>query len=78
VKTIGQIIREKRKARGWTLEQLAAEIGRTFSTVAAWERDEITPTLFIVWDLADIFNCSLDEICGRNFEGDNNGSKTKN
>lgn len=65
MKTIGQIIREKRKERGWTLEKLAEEIGRTFSTVAAWERDEITPSLFIVWDLADIFNCSLDELCGR-------------
>ena len=72
MKTVGQIIRQKRKERGWTLEQLAAEIGRTFSTVAAWERDEMTPSLFIVWDLADIFNCSLDELCGRNFKGDKN------
>lgn len=66
MKTIGQIIREKRKERGWTLELLAGKIGRNFSTLAAWERDEQTPSIFMLWDLADIFNCSLDELCGRN------------
>lgn len=65
MKTIGQIIREKRKERGWTLEYLAEKIGVDFSTLASWERNEHTPHLFIVCDLADIFNCSLDELCGR-------------
>jgi transcriptional regulator with XRE-family HTH domain len=69
MKTVGQIIKEKRQERGWTLKQLGMEIGRDFSTVAAWERDDATPPIFILWDLADIFNCSLDEMCGRDFKG---------
>ena len=65
MKTIGEIIREKRKERGWTLEYLARKIGYSFGMVSAWERNRHTPHLFTVCDLADIFECSLDELCGR-------------
>ena len=65
MKTIGEIIREKRKERGWTLEKLAKKLGVAFSTVATWERDEFMPNIFILCDLADMFECTLDELCGR-------------
>ena len=65
-KTMGEIIREKRKARGWSLEKLADKVGITFQTLSRWERNEQTPRdFFAVCDLADIFECSLDELCGR-------------
>ena len=65
MKTIGEIIREKRKERGWTLEELAEKISMDFSSVGAYELNKRTPPLFIMCDLADIFECSLDELCGR-------------
>lgn len=65
MKTIGQIIKEKRKERGWTLRVLADKLGVGFSLISAWERGKNIPTLFTACDLADIFECTLDELCGR-------------
>lgn len=48
-KTIGQIIREKRKERGWTLEKLAGKLGVTLQTLSHWERNESTPKDFLLF-----------------------------
>ena len=67
MKTMGEIIREKRKARGWSLEYLAKKLGTTIHTLSCWERNLTTPkNFYVVCDLADIFECSLDELVGRN------------
>ena len=64
-KTIGEIIRRKRKERGWGQKHLAKILGTQLSTVSHWERDVKTPHLLNVCDLADLFECSIDELCGR-------------
>ena len=64
-KTIGEIIRQKRKERGWNQEYLSKKLGIQLSTVSFWERDEKTPHLLNICDLADLFECSIDELCGR-------------
>ena len=35
------------------------------NTVGLWERDEVTPTIYNLCDLADIFGVTLDELVGR-------------
>lgn len=78
MKTVGQIIREKRLERCWTQQKLANKIGVSAASIGYWENEQASPSIYAVWDLADVFGCTLDEMCGRNFKGDNNGSKTKN
>ena len=63
--TLGEIIREKRKERGWTQSKLAKKIGVASGTVSYWENDDATPSIYAMWDMADVFNCSIDELCGR-------------
>ena len=34
-------------------------------TLSKYERDAINPSIYMMWDLADYYNCSIDELCGR-------------
>ena len=54
-----------RKKAGLTQEQLAKMIGATKRQVGAWERGENDIPMYYAVDIADILNCSLDEIAGR-------------
>lgn len=65
MKTIGQIIREKRKEKGLTVIKLAEIIGASKNTISNWEHDRTQPSLFVADALADAFGCSLDELVGR-------------
>lgn len=67
MKTIGQIIREKRKALGLKQCELASKSGIVQRTLCAYEKDTFVPNLLVAADLADALNCSLDELCGRKF-----------
>lgn len=64
--TIGESIRDKRLRMGITQKALAEKMyvsGK--NTVGLWERDEATPTIYNLCDLADIFGVTLDELVGR-------------
>ena len=63
--SLGEIIKEKRKERGWTQERLAKKIGVAAGTISWWENDGATPSIYAMWDMADVFGCSIDELCGR-------------
>lgn len=65
MKTIGEIIKEKRLAKGWTTYRLANEIGVTHVTIGHWEKTQRFPNALYLTALADVFECSLDELCGR-------------
>jgi transcriptional regulator with XRE-family HTH domain len=65
MKTFGQIVREKRLAKGFTLTQLADKLHVSFSTISLWENNKRTPNIYYACDLADVLGCSLDELCGR-------------
>lgn len=60
-------IKEMRKARKMTQDDLAGAIGVTKRIVSSWERDEVEITLEDACKVADVFNCTLDELAGRDF-----------
>ena len=64
-KTIGQIIYEKRKAKRWTQKKLAEKIDACATTLASWEVGKAYPNALFLSSLADVFNCTIDELCGR-------------
>lgn len=65
MKTFGQILKEKREAKGWSKNKMAIKLGVHIASVTNWEDDKHDIRLFQACDIADLFNCSLDELCGR-------------
>jgi DNA-binding XRE family transcriptional regulator len=64
-KTVGQILFEKRRARGWTQNKIAEKIDVCTTTYASWEIGKAYPNALYLSSLADVFNCTIDELCGR-------------
>lgn len=65
VKTFGQRLRSAREARGYSQEQLGAEVGVTKATVSKWELDKGVPSLAGLRGLRATLGFSLDyAICG--------------
>lgn len=56
-------LKELRSRRGYTLEELAALVGRSKSQVARWERGQI-PASDVVTNLATTFGVSADFLLG--------------
>lgn len=65
MKTFGEIFREKRKAKGLSVQQLAKRLGTRPNNIYNWEEDKVLPNIWVLCDVADILECSLDELCGR-------------
>lgn len=66
IKSFGEILKEKRKERGWSQTQLANKLGiADYKVVGRWEADKSDPKLIDFLCLADVFGCSLDELVGR-------------
>ena len=53
---IPSLVLRIRKATGWTQEQLAQEIGVSFSTVNSWERGRRTPQPFLLKILLELLD----------------------
>ena len=62
---IGGKIYSLRVAKGMTQEQLAAILCVSPAAVSKWERNLANPGIEILWELADYFECSIDELVGR-------------
>lgn len=62
---IGRRLRELRKARGLTQQQVAAYLNAAKSTVSQYENDINEPDLETLVKLADWFGVSVDELLGR-------------
>ncbi len=60
--SIGNKIKELRKQRGITQEQLADSIGVSFQAVSKWENSVALPDITLVPVLAGYFNVSTDEL----------------
>ena len=54
-----------REARGMTQKQLAGELNMAQSNVAMWESGAVLPSAGKLPQLADILNCSIDALFGR-------------
>lgn len=64
-KTVGQIIYEKRKAFNLTQKKLAKKIDSCQATVASWEHGDSYPNAIFLDSMANLFGCTIDELCGR-------------
>lgn len=62
---IGGKIYSLRVAKGMTQEQLAAILCVSPAAVSKWERNIANPGIEMLWELADYFECSIDELVGR-------------
>ncbi len=65
---IGKNIRELRKRKGLTQEQLAESIGISFQAVSKWENGITLPDVSTIPILAAFFEVSIDELFGFSIE----------
>lgn len=63
--TIAAKIRGKRAEKGVSQAQLAEVLGVSRTTVGTWESGEVQPGMNKVWELADYYGCTIDELVGR-------------
>ena len=61
---IGENIKNLRKRKEITQEELAEYLGISFQSVSKWERGEGFPDITMLPDLADFFNISIDDLIG--------------
>lgn len=61
-KTIDNELKVYRAKRDITQEELAKEIGVTRQTINAIERNRYNPSLEIAFELAEYFDCSVEDI----------------
>lgn len=62
---IAENIRFFRKQAGLTQEELAARFGRRKTLISNYEIGRNTPDIETLWELADIFDITIDELVGR-------------
>lgn len=65
---MGGKIYSLRVAKGMTQEQLAAILCVSPAAISKWERNLSNPSIEMLWALADYFECSMDELVGREEE----------
>lgn len=62
---IAESIRFFRKQAGLTQEELAARFGSRKTLISNYEIGRNTPDIETLWELADIFDITIDELVGR-------------
>lgn len=62
---LAENIQKFRKAKELTQEVLAERLGITYQAVSKWENAKSAPDVAFLPLLADIFNCSIDELFSR-------------
>ena len=62
---IAENIRIFRKQAGLTQEELAARFGSRKTLISNYEIGRNTPDIETLWELADIFDITIDELVGR-------------
>ena len=63
--TFGERLKHKRERKELTQCEVAKKLGTSNETVFRWEHDMVLPSLINLISLADVFQCSLDELVGR-------------
>lgn len=63
--TIGEKIKSLRKSRSLSQRKLAEAMGTDQRTISSWEVGRNEPTIFNCIAMADYFDITLDELCGR-------------
>lgn len=65
MKTLGQNIRDRRKAMGLTLVELGEQVGVGKDTVKNWEFDNTIPNALLFYEVAKALNTTCEAL----FEG---------
>lgn len=55
-------LRERRDERGLSQQKLAEAVGVTRQTINAIERERYNPSLELAFELADFFECQIEDI----------------
>ena len=55
-------VREQRKAKGWTQQELAKAVGVSRQSVNSIERNRYVPSLPLALKFARVFDCPTDDI----------------
>lgn len=63
-------LKQLRKSRGLTQAQLAESVGTTMRVMSSWERSETSLPLEDAARIADVLQCTLDELAGREWHGE--------
>ena len=64
-KSFAQILKEKREEHGLSRLMLANKLETHYAIVRNWETGFCYPSMIMLCSLADIFDCSIDELVGR-------------
>jgi transcriptional regulator with XRE-family HTH domain len=59
-KTLGMRIREARKEKGWTMQELSERTNISQSQISNYEKDTRNPSFANMAKIADVFEVSLD------------------
>ena len=62
----GENLRNLRRGRNLTQENLADVFGVSFQTVSKWERGDSYPDITMLPEIADFFKVTTDELLGVN------------
>lgn len=62
---VGEKIREIRQAKGLSQRELSGQVNVDRATLTHYELGDRLPSIFILWDIADYLDVSLDELVGR-------------
>ncbi len=65
---IGQHIKELRIRRGWTQEKLGELLSVSHQVISKWENAITCPDVCMLYSLSQLFQVSLDELCGTMIE----------
>ena len=63
---LGERLKELRRERGMTQNQLAVIMGVSKTTICQWETMKQEPSIEMLIKMADFFHTSVDYIIGRN------------
>ncbi len=61
----GELLKQLRKEKGYSQEQLAQKINKSKSLVSKYENNQKLPTLETLIDLSILFDVSLDFLAGK-------------
>lgn len=71
-------IQKYRRISGMTQKELANRLGVTFQAISKWENERSAPDISLIPKIADIFDCSIDELFSkeRKHDSTSNGDIT--